>query len=341
MIYIRADANRCIGVGHIMRCMSIADAIKKIGEKVCFLVADENGRALVEQRGFSCIVLHTDWRQLEQELPSVKELLKKEGINGILIDSYYVTEKYLSTLQKYRKVIYIDDMNKFLYPCDILINYSVYAEDISYRSSYLHTKLLLGCQYAPLRREFADIPPKRIRKKGEHILVLTGGSDPYHFALRFVKEGIERWKRKEERLQFYIICGKYNVDIAELQEIGEQYQEVIIYKHTENLAAIMKDMDIAISAGGSTLYELCACGVPTITYQFADNQEKNVRKFDEIGLMQNSGDIRTPEYSFGKLLDKIEKLSKDKKERENLSNKMQQMIDGQGARRIAEILPIK
>ncbi len=97
----------------------------------------------------------------------------------------------------------------------------------------------------------------------------------------------------------------------------------------------MREADLAISAGGTTLYELCACGTPSISYSVADNQFGNVRAFDREGLISCAGDIRSgtvPEM-LGKLI-----AAFDRNERSARSERMRHVVDGRGADRIAEAL---
>lgn len=204
MLYIRTDVNDIIATGHIMRCFAIAEAIKRKGEKICFLVADENGKALIEQRGFPYIVLNSVWNQMEQEIKLVIKLLQRNQVTGIIVDSYYVTENYLLYLQQYTKVIYIDDWNVNYDSYDILINYTIGADTSLYLKK--NTKLLLGYRYAPLRREFIDVPKKVAKTIANDILVLTGGTDTYHFAFNFINMIRKKKEINTLKVRFHITC---------------------------------------------------------------------------------------------------------------------------------------
>lgn len=338
MIYIRTDINEIIATGHFMRCLSIAEAITKLKGTVCFLVADKNGKKLLEQRGYSYIILNSKWNCLNEEIKILVKILKENQPKAILVDSYYVTENYLLCLKKYTKVIYLDDINKFHYPCDILINYSIYANDFSYQKKYFDTKFLLGERYAPLRKEFSYPYKNLIQKTVKNIMVVTGGTDEFHFALNFIKTIIKTKWYWSEKIKFHIVCGYYNTDKKKLKYLSEKYQKIHVYSYLENFYGAIKKMDIVISAGGFTLYELCACGIPTISYSLADNQIKNVKKFEEIGIIPYSGDIRTQKYKFKNLLNQIKRLAKDFAKRKQTSKRMQQLVDGMGAERIAKYL---
>ena len=81
MLYIRADMNEQIATGHIMRCLSIADALIVAGESVTFILADEQAVDLLKQRGYDAIVLHTEWNQMEKELPALSHVIIKNQTN--------------------------------------------------------------------------------------------------------------------------------------------------------------------------------------------------------------------------------------------------------------------
>ena len=99
----------------------------------------------------------------------------------------------------------------------------------------------------------------------------------------------------------------------------------------------MMNADIAISAGGTTLYELCACGTPTISYTFVDNQIDNAKQFDEDGLIRYAGDVRDGDIvkSINSIL---KKMKDDYKLRKDMSHRMQLCVDGRGTMRVADIM---
>ncbi|MBE5822993.1 MAG: UDP-2,4-diacetamido-2,4,6-trideoxy-beta-L-altropyranose hydrolase [Butyrivibrio sp.] len=169
MIGIRADANKIIASGHVMRCITIAKELIALGESVTFFVADNEGKSLIDSFGreldrFEVVVLKSSYDHMEEELPVLEKELTARGVRALLVDSYFVTKRYFEELSRICLVAYMDDLGKEPYPVDILINYSGYYETIGYESLYenmsghngLPTKLLLGLKYAPLRRQFYE-----------------------------------------------------------------------------------------------------------------------------------------------------------------------------------------
>lgn len=332
MLYIRTDMNTNIATGHVMRCLAIADAAKEKGENATFILADREAVNLVEKRGYQTIVLHTKWDDMESELPILKEIIQTYSIHQILIDSYQVTHMYLLELTKLVRTIYLDDINAFHYPVNAIICYANYWKKFDYEKNYKDTELYLGSVYAPLRKEFSQIKERRIKDIPENLMLLSGGTDNYHMLKNILScIATENWGRID------VICGLYNTDYEELQIKYQEKKNIRFHKAVSNIMDYMKQADIAISAGGFTLYELCAVGTPTISYSFADNQLYNVNQFNEDHTIIYAGDIRQKNIA-PIISDILEKLYLEKNIREKITKKMQKSVDGKGAVRIAEIL---
>lgn len=330
-IYIRADMNEIIATGHIMRCLSIADAAKEQGKEAIFITADEKPVKMLQSRGYDPIVLHTDWDNMEEELAVLLPLIERMGISKLLVDSYQVTEKYLRTLEEYTEVFYLDDLDAFEYPVSNVICYANYYSQLSYGNYKGNTKFYLGTSYMPVRKVFQNCKPKLIKEKIENIMILSGGSDNYHMI-----ENIADLFKESNTVQADIICGAFYPDFEGLKEKFAGYSNLNFYQNVGNLEEFMEKADLAISAGGTTLYELSAKGTPTISYSFADNQLKNVRQFDEDGLISYAGDVRVDDV-YGNIY-RLYRKFEDSKLRKACSKKMQKVMDGQGATRIATLL---
>ena len=336
MLYIRADGNAEIGIGHIMRCLSIAKAHRKSGGDCTFITADTNMKPLLDEQGFSVICLDSKWDDLSQETEKMERLIEERKIEKLLVDSYFVTPDYLSRLHKLTYLIYMDDLDAFVYPCSALINYNIYADKLCYSARYDNTKLLLGLKYTPIREEFMDMPTRKISEDVHSVLVLTGGADPYNVAGKFtsramVYDGLSR-------LAYHIVSGRFNEHLPELLVLSKKYSGITIHQNISNLSKLMLECDIAVSAGGSTLYELCASGMPAVIFASADNQLAAISAFSE-GYMLGCGDYREdPDTCLEKLVAGIAKLTKETKLRQEFSSKCRDLVDGLGAYRISDSL---
>lgn len=334
MLHIRTDGNAQIGTGHVMRCIEIAKAYEENIGPVQFLVADTESKNFIESKGFSCYVLDSKWDDLDSECHKLAKCKEECNVKRLLIDSYFITKDYVKVWKELGvKVAYLDDFCNESYAFDALFNGALWATEEGYDRFYgkTETKLYLGCEYISLRKEFATVPKKEIKEKADNVLVLSGGTDPYHFLLRFL-ENLP--KDMEKECQYYLVCGIFNGDYAKINEMCRGRENIHILQNVSDLYEYMCKADVAVSAGGMTLYELCACGTPCIMYLLADNQKGNLEGFTKAGLFESIGDIRE-KIDFELLFEKIRKLMQSYDMRSKKGMELQKLVDGKGAYRIA------
>ena len=328
MLYIRTDMNDVIATGHVMRCLSIADAARRKGEEITFILADNNAFDLVVSRGHHVIVLNTPWDNMEKELELLEEIISINKIDKLFIDSYQVTYRYLEKISELVKTIYIDDLNKFFYPVNVVVCYVSYWKKFYCQKKYSKTNFLLGTKYTPVRAVFCGCKEKHIKKEIENLLILTGGTDAYNFILQLLEAlELERYDNID------VICGKYYPDYEGLCNKYREQKNVIINKAVTDIERYMKKADMVITAGGTTLYEICAVGTPAISFSLADNQLENVLQFQKDGIIDYAGDVR-----YDNVVENVlEYLKFDSQERrKRQSREMQKLVDGYGADRIVE-----
>ena len=332
MIGIRVDVNETIATGHFMRCLSVAQGLRSAKSDVLIISADKNTKVLSEQYQFQVVQLDTKWDDMDSEVDILIDIIRKYRFDKLLVDSYYVTERYLRKLSEYVKLIYIDDIDKFKYPVDTLINYNAYFNIFNYDQMYkgTKTKLILGPRYAPLRSEFRVIN-KIVNEKVENLLITTGGSDTYGIAEHLIETVIKNEGLRH--LSIHIIVGRYSM-IDETIDL-KMYPNICVHKSVQSISNLMKQCDIAVTAGGSTMYELCACGVPSVSFSFADNQVFGTEALDNMGLIPYSGDVRNGMYQCkAKIADNIQYYINNCEVRKQKSQAMQSLVDGFGVDRI-------
>ncbi len=337
MLYIRADGNPTIGSGHIMRCLSIAKALRLLGEDSVFITSDNYPKELINQQCFTNICIKSNWENIEGETQKLQQLILSNNIKKMLIDSYYITPKYMEFLHSMTRVTYLDDLDNLVYPVDLLINYSISANKNKYKYNYPFTKLLIGTDYIPLREQFQG---KRhiYRDKINDILITTGGSDTFNITAKLIQK--IRSIPQFSNVNLHVVIGAFNIYKEDILHLSYIYNNVCIYQNIENMALIMTQCDMAISAGGTTLYELCACTVPIIAFTFADNQINSTEALGKQGLLYYAGDIRTDlESCICSIIKKIHEMDQNHYDRKYMMELMSSKVDGYGALRIAnEIL---
>lgn len=335
---IRIDANKEIASGHLMRCCCIAEALKKKNIDSVFVTCEQLAADMLKIRGFSYVLIKGKFNDLQQELPEFSDFIIKNNISLVIIDSYFVTEEYLSALSAIVKTVYIDDLNSFIYPVDTVINYTALfnADDYAAQYNKSKTKIYYGSKYTPLRSEFRAITHE-IKKDVTDILITTGGGDSYGFSAELCTSAA--LSGELSRKNFHVICGELSTNSYTLQCLSKKNPSLHLYNNVNNMSLLMQKCDIAVSAGGTTLCELCACGTPTICICCADNQILNIQTFSSRGLMLYAGDIR---YDMKEVINNtfemISQLSCSHRQRRSMSSSMQKLYDGHGAERIAEII---
>lgn len=332
----RADAGADIGYGHVMRCLSLARALRKMKMRCIFVSCNSVPHKVIAQNGFELFVLNTDEKEMLSELEKVRQLIGKLSPRFIVVDSYRVSSAYMRALRELAPLIYIDDVKAFPYPCDVLVNYNIYGEDWlqDYQSGQAEfaTKLLLGLQYVPLREEFACCLPHTIRWRVKNILVSTGGADTQDMTRRTL--ALIRRNSKWCDIQFHFLVGALNPYKHQIKEMASKMGNVKLHFQAKNISGLMQACDMAVSAAGSTLYELCACGTPTVTYILADNQISGAKAFAEQELILVAGDCRYAGFE-KKLSERMETMISSRELRQVTSKRMQSHVDGTGAMRLA------
>lgn len=333
MIGIRVDGNGKIGTGHVMRCLSIARELKKLDVPFLFIFADEQAQTLMEPWGYDTVILHTAYDDMMSELPELKKVLTQQKVQLMLLDTYQAGTDYFKALEPFVKIAYMDDMFEHTKDAPIIINYNIYGTKMEYQPG---KHWLLGTIYAPLREEFQNVVYEP-QKKVKHIFVSTGGSDQFSLASSIVEYLELRTMAKD--LTFHVVSGKLNSNYASLQQLALKYGNVEIHHNVEKMSELMKQCDLAISAAGSTMYELCAVGIPTICFSYAENHDLVIRYFiqDEYAFYGGS-------FELGRnmLLEQMDitfwQAIRDEKTRMQMSRRCKELVDGHGAERLAMAL---
>ncbi len=345
-IYFRTDGNKEIATGHIMRCLAIARACAEKGAFVKFIVSDEESLSLLCERfvlenEFPVLCLYRDYRKIEAETPAdllspsqpLPEQQRKDDNPWLFIDSYFVTPAYFKAMSSCFRTAYLDDLRSFGCEVDLVVNYDSdkpcpYYEKASDR--------LLGIQYTPLRAQFRNAA-YTLRPKVENILFSTGGTDPYGVAEMLLQK-ICHSDLPLSTFHYHVVTSKANTRYDALLALSEKNPHIHIHENVSDMASLMASCDLAVSAGGTTLCELCAVGVPSVSYLMADNQETAVNTFSEAGIIPYAGDIRIQNDVSDRILSFLTDMSQNAGLREKSSHAMRAFLDGRGAERIADRL---
>lgn len=267
-VVILTEAGENFGYGHLMRCLAIAQGFKAAGINSGFYI---RGNAEPEKilNGFK-------WSCLEW-------LKKTPDVQGriVILDSYYADVSFCEKIYgRAEKVLFIDDYNRIPYPGGFMLNSVICAEEIGYPENNDIT-YLLGPRFHPLRREFWNVPEKKINREVKKILITFGGTDITNETpevLRFLKANYPE-------IEKHVIIGKGFSNLEEIKSVVDERTVLIMHPDAEIMKDEMLECDIAISAAGQTIYELARVGVPTFAKKVVDNQCNIIKNWKAVDFL--------------------------------------------------------
>lgn len=335
MIGFRLDANEWVATGHMMRCIAIARKIQSLGEQCIFLLADDNNTDILIKNKMKYVVLGINWQDWDYGIQIVKQCISDYDIRLLVVDSYIVTNNFLTEINACIPVLYIDDMCKQAYDVTIVLHYSQWPEESTLQRLYKGKKtvLLYGMKYMPLRDEFRIHNEKIERKK--QIMITMGGTDPYHITLSVVKQILNETLLDEYSI--VAVLGKMNHDKEKLDELAKANTQLIVLQNISNMGEVMRQSCLAVCAGGASVYELCACQTPTVCVAFAEDHVSFAKKMEKHQILDYAGDVQEDPVGVQKyIIDLLVDLADDEAKQKIYRKHMQELVDGNGAERIAK-----
>ena len=292
-LFIRSDANIQIGTGHLMRCLALAQAWKNQGGKVTIITACENGslRTRITDEGFQVVTIENPYPD-HSDLETTLLTINNSSLNKpwIVLDGYHFDNDYQQSIKNnLNPLLVIDDIAHLdHYVADIILNQNIYAEELNY-SCEPKTELLLGTEYVLLRDEFLEYKnwKRKIHKVAKKILVTMGGGDSDNVTLK-VLEALDRVDI--DGLEIKVVAGASNPHLDILKKVaGDGKHNIELLQNVSNMSDLMSWADLAVSAGGSTCWELVFMGLPTLSIVTAENQRRVAGGLNDYGVAINLG----------------------------------------------------
>lgn len=337
-IAIRADGNSFLGMGHIVRCLSIALALRELGLTVGFMCADQQAVDHISAKGFDVVVFETSFDDLVNAEAELKVLSERKA-KLVIVDSRYATPGYFDRLGQSVLTCQITPSLETAAHTDILINYSGYLGEQYYSQVDITDKMcLFGMSYAPFGIDYWKGSRRPISEKVERILITVGSTDPLSVVPR-VLEVIDATGKYAHAIKD-VVVGRFAKLPDSLLAEWDNRSDVNLHIAPNSLLELEQVCDLAVCAAGTTIYELLAFGVPVICCAIVDDQ---LRVSELDGVVSWCGDIRGDEPgrvnagTMARLSAALERLF-DYPERKELAEVSASMIDFSGARRIAERL---
>lgn len=347
-LFIRADADSKIGTGHLLRCLALAQSWKARGGEATFVSFCESAalRQRILSEGFRLVAverIHPDPADLVQIMDFLKNICNPKGTPWLVLDGYHFGPDYQRAVREAgHRLLVIDDYNHLPhYHANILLNQNIGSETISY-SYDSDTVGLFGPKYALLRSEFLTWKNRTQGKtqRGRKILVTLGGADPDNVTLKVVRALLQTGL---DDLEVNIVAGPANPNVEMLESEIENARQLrknvnfsIRLLRDANMPELMAGANLAVSAGGSTCWELCFLGVPILVIISAENQRASARGLHRTVAAVSLGWHEDVEV--GELAEAIENLMNDPRKLESMSSQGMNVVDGQGSERILTLM---
>jgi UDP-2,4-diacetamido-2,4,6-trideoxy-beta-L-altropyranose hydrolase len=332
-LLIRADASARMGTGHVMRCLALGQAWQDAGGAVEFLTRCESGvlldRLVSEGMGVTPLAEDADWPALERAVQS-QRAIQSQSPTALVLDGYHFDAEYQRRARDLCRPLLVIDDNAHLtcYCADLVLNQNVHAGQLSYTVGP-DTRLLLGCRWALLRREFRrwqdwrrQVPPL-----AEKLLVTLGGSDPENVTLRVI-EALQ-CSALRDKLQVVVVAGGGNPHLPSLERAAGESPALELRSNVDDMPSLMAWADAAITAAGSTCWEAAFLGLPSLTVIVADNQERGARGLEQSGATVNLGWHR--DLTARRIASVLDDLLPAQSRRQRMSESGSALVDGNGA----------
>lgn len=290
-VAIRVDSSTAIGSGHLMRCLTLAARMRKEkNAEVHFISRDLEGNlhGKVKDAGFPLHILpchpidksldgYDAWLTVPQAVDAAetKAVLRALGkVDRLVVDNYALDINWEQEMRPFvDEVFVIDDLANRKHDCDILLDQSFYVNmDTRYTSLVpANCKLFLGPAYALLREEFYREKVRLRKRRGivQNLLIFYGGSDLTNETMKAVRAVV---CTGATNITVNVIVGASNPHKEEIITFCRSYSFLNVHVQVNNMAEFMNEADLALGAGGSTIWERCFFELPSIVTSVADNQ---------------------------------------------------------------------
>ncbi len=337
-LIIRADADKQMGTGHIMRCISLAQEWEKQNGKVTFVSSLPND-ALIERLkalNFNICLIDKPYPD-PMDIETNVSITKKKAATALVVDGYHFLPDYHEKIKAAGiKLLIIDDYNHLpFYHADIILNQNLGAHKFVYKT-LPDTITLSGPDFIMLRDEFLTANRQKRQRIGSpaNVLVTMGGTDPDNVTLK-VLTALDHLQKQTLNIKIVLGPGNQNGHLIHREATKSAHTCQIITNATD-MPGLMLWADIAVSAGGSTAWELLYMQIPSLFIVTADNQALSMAQIAQSGAGINAG--RHTDLSAGDISKKASALLQDTSLKDQITQNCARLIDGRGRKRVVSHL---
>ena len=261
------------GLGHVIRCTSFYDALIQKNHNVTFVIHGDNSvKKILKERNHKI-------RKWHNNICHLKKYLKRN--DGVILDSTMIKQEEISILCNCNiKLLVIDDYKRYKYENAIVLDWTVNAEKSGVHEHNLRDNtLLLGLEYLVLRPEFYDYQVKL--KTFEKIFISLGGSDIRSLIIPIV----ENLRKCFPEICITVVTSAACFNEQRILNLNDANTKIYSCVDSKKLCKLIIDCDVAISAGGQSLYELATLNIPVVAIEVIENQREDIAGWYQAGLV--------------------------------------------------------
>lgn len=333
-VVFRVDASLQIGAGHVMRCLTLANALRKTGVECYFLCREHTGNLinLIEMQGFNVRCLsattsqnkhktsqnssepyHAHWLSAhwQEDSDACRSYLAELSPDWLIVDHYALDEKWeAATCPLNTRLLVIDDLADRPHRADVLLDQNLGHDADNYTHLVPdYCKRLVGTEFALLRPEFSalrevSLSRRQVNQSINRLLVSLGGVDKDN-ATGLVLKALHNCDLPSN-LKIDVVMGAAAPWLTEVRlEASKLPYQTNVLVNVSNMAELMANADLAIGAAGSTSWERCCLGLPSLMVVLADNQREVASKLDSLGAAKLLGESEVITFSLPSTIDNL------------------------------------
>ena len=353
----RVDSSSQIGSGHIVRCLTLAKELNKRDNKCKFICRDHNNNLIkeIEKENFEVITLYNsnklrtakknntkhsnyyNWigASWKEDANQTIDVLKSEEVDLLIIDHYGIDQKWEKKIRPYiKKIMVIDDLANRKHYCDLLLDQNLGSSKKRYKNLIpKYSKQLHGPLYALINSNYS-LKRTKLKKRSakiKRVLIYFGNGEETFKLLKTTLIAFSSQDLLKMKLDI-VFNGKFN-DLKKLRRLTTKRVKTQIYTNLPNLSSLMSKADLAIGAAGSTSWERCCMGLPTIGVISAENQKFVAKSLNLNGVAIV---LHPSLFSVSKISKTVMSLYNDESYYLRISKKAFSICDGNGSKRVAK-----
>lgn len=356
-IAFRVDASTAIGTGHVMRCLTLAEALRDHDAQSYFICRDHEGSLsdLIEQRGFEAVRLPrvappsigsdgssyahwlaADWRA---DALQTREVIARQAHTPLwlIVDHYGIDEQWERELRTAAThLMVVDDLANRRHDCDLLLDQNLVDDQDSRYAGKLPGEAiaLVGPAFALLQPVYRELRGHVRPRSGalRRLLISFGGVDQDNLTSRSLAAFLQL---QRSDIAVDVVIGKAMRHAMQVRQLAAGHDNLTLHESLPTLAHLIARADLAIGAAGVTSWERLCLGLPALVVTLADNQRAPASRLHDAGLIRWLGDSNTVDQSA--LFAALKQLAGEDLP-ESWSLRCAEAVDGLGARRVCAAL---